>query len=87
MDSTPDDNDDDNPLVTSASLSSDLGDVWKNLYVDDPDWEEVIYLPKMENERVSSSADEASHGRALWTELQSFLDSHDVLKMRTSANK
>ena len=33
------DNDDDNSLVTSGSLSSDLGEEWKKWCVDDPDWE------------------------------------------------
>ena len=32
------DNDDDNSLVTSGSLSSDLCEEWKNWCVDDPDW-------------------------------------------------
>ena len=36
------DADDDNSPVTSGSLTSDLGEVWKTSCVDDPDWESDV---------------------------------------------
>ena len=34
--------DDDNPPLTSGSLSPDLGEEWKHWRVEDPDWESDV---------------------------------------------
>ena len=91
------DNDDDNSLVTSGSLSSDLGEEWKNWCVDDPDWASDVSakdgrmneLSLFQRKQVENSSDAwnvmpFSH-KSVFTLL--FIDGHTVVLPATQVLK